>query len=75
MIISKYSFLKKEFTIQFLWKVRFRQMLINRWRWMIVIVVIVLLMSKNETAVDLSLEKVQQKIVNVMGPLARVWRP
>ena len=36
---------------------------------------IVSLMSKNETAVDLSLEKVQQKIVNVTGPLARVWRP
>ena len=35
---------------------------------------IVPLMSKNETAVDLSLEKVQQKIVNVMGPLARVWK-
>ena len=34
---------------------------------------IVSLISKNETAVDLSLEKVQQKIVNVMGPLARVW--
>ena len=31
-------------------------------------------MSKNETAVDLSLEKVQQKIVNVIGPLARVWK-
>ena len=35
---------------------------------------IVLLMSKNETAVDLLLEKVQQKIANVMGPLARVWK-
>ena len=35
---------------------------------------IVPLMSKNETAVVLSLEKVQQKIVNVMGPLARVWK-
>ena len=34
---------------------------------------IVPLMSKNETAVDLSIEKVQQKIVNVMGLLARVW--
>ena len=32
------------------------------------------LMSKNETAVNLSLEKVQQKVVNVMGPLARVWK-
>ena len=32
------------------------------------------LMSKNETAVDLSLEKVQQKIANVMGPLARLWK-
>ena len=32
------------------------------------------LMSRNETVVDLSLEKVQQKIVNVMGPLARVWK-
>ena len=32
------------------------------------------LMSKNETVVDLSLDKVQQKIVNVMGPLARVWK-
>ena len=31
-------------------------------------------MSQNETVVDLSLEKVQQKIVNVMGPLARVWK-
>ena len=31
---------------------------------------IVPLMSKNETAVGLSLEKVQQKIVNVMGPFA-----
>ena len=35
---------------------------------------IVPLMSKNETAVDLSLKKVQQKIVNVMTPLARVWK-
>ena len=35
---------------------------------------VVPLMSKNETAVDLSLEKVQQKIVNVMGPLAGVWK-
>ena len=35
---------------------------------------IVLLMSKNETAVDLLLEKVQQKIANVMGPLTRVWK-
>ena len=35
---------------------------------------IVPLMSKNETAVDLSLEKVQQKIVNVMGPLATIWK-
>ena len=35
---------------------------------------IVPLMSKNETAVNLSLEKVQQKVVNVMGPLARVWK-
>ena len=34
---------------------------------------IVPLMSKNETAVGLSLEKVQQKIVNVMGPFAWVW--
>ena len=32
------------------------------------------LMSKNETAVNFSLEKVQQKVVNVMGPLARVWK-
>ena len=32
------------------------------------------LMSKNETAVDFSLEKVQQKTVNLMGPLARVWK-
>ena len=35
---------------------------------------IVPLMSKNETAVDLSIEMIQQKIVNVMGPLARVWK-
>ena len=35
---------------------------------------IVSLTSKNETAVDLSLEKVQQKIVNVMGPLATIWK-
>ena len=35
---------------------------------------IVPLLSKNETAVDLSLEKVQQKIVNVKGPLVRVWK-
>ena len=35
---------------------------------------IVPLMSKNETAVELSLENVQQKIVNVMRPLARVWK-
>ena len=34
---------------------------------------IVPLMSKNETSVNLSLEKVQQKIVNVMGPLTRAW--
>ena len=34
---------------------------------------IVPLMSKNETAVDLSLENVQQKNVNIMVPLARVW--
>ena len=32
------------------------------------------LMSKNETAVELSLKKVQQKVVNVMGPFARVWK-
>ena len=35
---------------------------------------IVPLMLKNETTVDLSLEKVQQKAVNVMAPLARVWK-
>ena len=35
---------------------------------------IVPLLSKNETAVDLSLEKVQQKIVNVKRPLVRVWK-
>ena len=35
---------------------------------------IVQLMSKNEAAVDLSFGKVQQKIMNVMGPLARVWK-
>ena len=29
-------------------------------------------LSKNETVVDLSLEKVQRKIVNAMEPLARV---
>ena len=37
-------------------------------------IVVIVLLSKNETAVDLSLEKVQQKIVNVMGPLAIVWK-
>ena len=31
-------------------------------------------MSKNDTAVDLSLENVHQKIVNVIGPLAGVWK-
>ena len=35
---------------------------------------IVPLMSKNKIAVDLSLGKVQQKTVNAMGPLARVWK-
>ena len=35
---------------------------------------IVPLMSENETAVNLSLEKVQQKIVNVMGPLDKIWK-
>ena len=35
---------------------------------------IVPLMPKNKTTGDLSLEKVQQKIVNIMGPLARVWK-
>ena len=35
---------------------------------------IVQLICKNETAVDLLLEKVQQKIVNVMGPLSRVCK-
>ena len=29
---------------------------------------------KNEIAPDLSLDKVQKKIVNVMSPLARVWK-
>ena len=35
---------------------------------------IVPLLSKIETSVNLSLEKVQQKIVNAMGPLARAWK-
>ena len=35
---------------------------------------IVPLMSKNETAIDFSLENVQQEIMNVMGPLARLWK-
>ena len=35
---------------------------------------IVQLICKNETVVDLLLEKVQQKIVNVMGPLSRVCK-
>ena len=35
---------------------------------------IVPLMSKNEAAVDLSLEKKQEKIVNAMGPLSRVCK-
>ena len=36
---------------------------------------IVLSMTKNETAVDLSLERVPHKIGNVMRSLARVWKP
>ena len=35
---------------------------------------VVPLMSENETAVNLSLEKIQQKIVNVMGPLNKIWK-
>ena len=35
---------------------------------------IVPLMSKNESVVDVSLEKVQQKIVNIMRSIARVWK-
>ena len=32
------------------------------------------IMNRSEVAVDLSLTKIQQKVINVFGPLCRVWQ-